>query len=332
LKILIVRVSSLGDVVHNMPIVADIRQQYPQAQIDWVVEEAYVELVGLNQYVDHIIPVAIRRWRKKLFNPQVRQEMRTFYKRLRATEYDLVLETQGLLKTGIIMGMARLAPGGQKVGLANATEGSGFEPASKWFHSKSIPVDVRTHAVLRGRLVTAAALGVTVNTPPDFGLRAPDPLQIDGLPSTPYVVFFHGTAGASKKWAVENWIVLGQYFAQAGYPILLPWGNAEEKAAADTLASQIPGALVLPKLGMMAAVALAQGAACVVGLDTGLTHVAAAYGRPTIELYCDSPRWKTEGNWSDTIVNLGDKQQPPSVDDVLKAVATLGINPRHLAN
>lgn len=309
-----------------MPIIADIRQHVPDARIDWVVEEAYVDLVRLNPAVDSIIPVAWRRWRKRLFNAQIRGEIRTFLERLRVDEYDLVIDSQGLFKTGIIMGMARLAPGGSKVGLANATEGSGFESASKWFHTRSVPVGRRTHAVERGRMVAASALGYTPDAKPDFGMVAPEmAVEPAWMPAKPYVVFFHGTAGAGKKWAAANWVETGRLLADQGFPVLLPWGNAEEKLAAEQLASQIPEAVVLPKLGMLEAVALAQKAALVIGLDTGLTHVAAAYCRPTIELYCGSPRWKTEGNWSDAIINLGDKQSPPTAAEVRQALAGLGF-------
>jgi len=123
LNILIVRVSSLGDVVHNMPMLADIMRHHPGARIDWVVEEAYTDLVRLNVHVRDIIPIALRRWRRGLLTAATRAEMAAFYRRLRRESYDFVFDTQGLLKTGAVMRMARLAPGGRRVGLANATEG-----------------------------------------------------------------------------------------------------------------------------------------------------------------------------------------------------------------
>lgn len=175
MKILLVRVSSLGDVLHNLPMVADILRHHPQATIDWVVEEGYVSLVRLNPKVRKIIPFALRRWRKGLRNPSVRAEIKAFVRTLREEEYDLVFDTQGLLKTGIVMGAARVKRGGRKVGLANGSEGSGYEGISRLFHTQSIPLDPRTHAVARGRLVAGAALGYAVDTPPDFGLPAPDP-------------------------------------------------------------------------------------------------------------------------------------------------------------
>jgi heptosyltransferase-1 len=323
LTILLVRVSSLGDVLHNLPIVADILEHHPDARIDWVVEEGFTSLVGLNRRVRTIIPFALRRWRKSLGSASTRAEIGAFFTALRRERYDYVFDTQGLLKTGVIMGAARLAPAGQKVGLANGSEGSGYEGISRFFHTKSIPLDPRTHAVARGRLVVAAALGYQIDTAPDFGLASLDQhaARPAWMPQQPYAVYFHGTARDAKKWPAANWIALGQQLAPM--PILLPWGSAKEKAEAEVLAAGLPHATVLPKLSMDEAVLLARRAALVVGVDTGLTHIAAAFLRPTVEIYADSPRWKTEGNWSDRIINLGDTGAPPTVAEVLAAVATL---------
>ncbi|MGZ3184509.1 MAG: lipopolysaccharide heptosyltransferase I [Telluria sp.] len=320
MKILLVRVSSLGDVLHNLPMVADIRRHFPDAVIDWVVEEAYVSLVRLNPGVRRVIPWALRRWRKSLLDKTTRADIAAFFRALRAEEYDYVFDTQGLLKTGIIMGAAR---GKHKVGLANGSEGSGYEGVSRIFHTKSVPTDPRTHAVARGRLVAAAALGYQLDAPPDFGLPAPQPGEPRPawMPAEPYAVFFHGTARDAKKWAPANWIEVGR--ALAPMPVLLAWGSAREHEEAAALAARMPNARVLPRLSMDEAVQLARHAALAIGVDTGLTHIAAAFVRPTIELYCDSPKWKTEGNWSPVIVNLGDKGAPPAVDEVLAAVRQL---------
>jgi len=322
LNILLVRVSSLGDVLHNLPMVADILRHHPDAQIDWVVEEGYVSLVRRNAQVRTIIPFALRRWRKSLGSGATRREIAAFFHTLRERQYDYVFDTQGLLKTGVIMGAARLAPGGRKVGLANGSEGSGYEGISRLFHTDSIRLDPRTHAVARGRLVAAAAMGYEVDTAPEFGLPPPaDGARPAWMPDQDYAVFFHGTARDAKKWAPANWIATG--LALAPMPVLLAWGSAREREEAEQLAQAMPNARVLPKLSMEEAVELARHAALAIGVDTGLTHIAAAFVRPTIELYCDSPRWKTEGNWSERIVNLGDKGAPPAVDEVLAAARRL---------
>ena len=305
-----------------MPMVADILRHYPDAKIDWVVEEAYVSLVRLNRGVRNVIPFALRRWRKTLSSAQTRAEIGSFYHALRREAYDLVFDTQGLFKTGLVMRIARLMPGGKRIGLANGTEGSGYEGISRLFHTQSVLVGRHTHAVARARLVAAAALAYAVDSPADFDRQAPqaDP---DWLPATSYAVFFHGTARAAKQWAPAHWIALAQLLAARGLPVLLPWGSEGERVAAQQLAAQMPNARVLPKLPMMDAVLLAQRAALAVGVDTGLTHIAAAFNRPTIELYCDSPRWKTEGNWSPNIINLGDRGEAPTVAQVAAALATL---------
>jgi heptosyltransferase-1 len=141
------------------------------------------------------------------------------------------------------------------------------------------------------------------------------------MPAQDYAVFFHGTARDAKKWPAARWIALGQ--ALAPMTVLLPWGSPREKDEAEHLAAALPNARVLPKLSMMDAVELARHAALAVGVDTGLTHIAAAFVRPTVEIYADSPRWKTEGNWSPRIVNLGDTGAPPAVDEVVAAARRL---------
>jgi heptosyltransferase-1 len=249
--------------------------------------------------------------------------MRNFMTRLRARRYDVAFDTQGLLKTGLLLGLARIANGGHRIGLANATEGSGYEALSRIFHTESVPVPVRCHGVERGRLVAAEALHYAIEGPPQFGLKdgparqRPRPAW---MPDAPFAAFFHGTAGAFKKWPQASWIALARALP---LQVLLPWGSEEEKQAALEIAAASPNCSVLPRLPMMEAVALAQHASLVVGVDTGLTHIAAAFERPTVEIYCGSPRWKTEGNWSPNIINLGDLGQMPGVADVLHAVDQL---------
>jgi len=305
-----------------MPMVTDILRRYPDAKIDWVVEEAYVSLVRLHYGVRNIIPFALRRWRKSLLSAQTRAEMRAFYDALREQSYDVAFDTQGLLKSGLVLGLARMVQGGRRVGLANATEGSGYESISRLFHTMSVPVPRRAHAVLRARIVAAEALGYALDMPADFHLQAPQ-LQPAWLPSEPYAVFFHGTARRAKQWAASNWVRMAQVVAARGMTVLLPWGSEQERKDAEQLAVQMQNARVLPKLPLMEAVTLAQCAALVIGVDTGLTHIAAAFNRPCIELYCDSPRWKTQGDWSDKIINLGDLGQAPSVEEVENAVVSL---------
>jgi heptosyltransferase-1 len=330
MNILIVRLSSLGDVVHNMPMVADILRFHPAAQIDWVVEENYASLVALNTGVRRVIPFALRRWRRSPGCAATRADFAAFRRSLREREYDVVLDTQGLIKSAVVMRMARLRPDGQRIGLANRTEGCGYEALSRVFHHYSVPVALRTHAVLRARLVAAWGLGYWPDTPADFRLAPPPPDRTAWLPQHPYAVFFHGTSRAAKQWPTADWIATGALLGERGMQVLLPWGTEEERRSAEAIAARISHATVLPRLPLMEAVLLAQRAALVIGVDTGLTHIAAAYCRPTIELYCDSARWNTQGDWSPDIINLGDAGSPPTAGDVGRAVERLMSAERRL--
>lgn len=334
MKILIVRVSSLGDVVHNMPMVSDLHRHFPDAQIDWVVEEAYVDLVRLHQDVRHVIPFALRRWRKSLWSAATRAEIADCFRRLRAEAYDYIFDTQGLFKTGALMRIARRTPDGLRVGLANATEGSGYEGLSRIFHDRSIPVGVHTHGVTRAREVAAAALDYALDDTVDFRLGTPDPEPVPAcLPSTPYAMLFHATARAAKQWQPDGWVRVARTLGERGIQVLLPWGSPAEQADARALAARMDHAQVLPRITVMEAMALIRRATLVIGVDTGLTHIAAALRRPTIELYCDSPRWKTEGFWSPNIINLGDTGAPPGVAEVeaalIELTGTLGATLQH---
>ncbi|OZA15263.1 MAG: lipopolysaccharide heptosyltransferase I [Polynucleobacter sp. 24-46-87] len=315
-KILLVKLSSLGDVLHNLPIVWDLRARLPDAQIDWVVEEGYVHL---------LIPFGLRRWKKNLFKLATWKEFFAFRKTLQSTTYDVLIETQGLLKSAIVCSLAKKSCGAVIAGLANSTEFSGYEPLARAFYNQSVQVPIQCHAVDRSRWVTCSALDwplIERDDAPQFyppeWVSSISKRSVDGL-HTPYILCFHSTAREAKRWSNDNWITLGKDLSGRGYQVVFPWGGPSEKAISELLASQIPNALVPPAFSIEDAFSIIAGAALTVGVDTGLTHLAAVLGKPTVEIYCDSPRWKTEGYWSKRICNVGDIQKPPSVQEVLEA-------------
>lgn len=360
MNILIVKLSSLGDVLHNLPIVWDLRAKYPDAQIDWVVEEGYLALLEPLKTspefrgIDRIIPVAFRRWKKTLKRGEfIRsiQEFITFKEDLQTTQYDLIIETQGLLKSAWVTKLANYHKTAQVFGLANQTEFSGYEPWSRKFYSDSVQVPFHCHAVDRSRWVVAAAMDMAVpdrmTSPPQFYPPAYVQSLVDatklGFASTrvdlgfdvskPYVMCFHATAGKSKRWNDDAWVAVGKSLAAKGIQVVFPWGNDQEKEISTQLAKKISGhqsligskAIVPNSFSITDAFSLVSGALMTIGVDTGLTHLSAILGMPTIELYCDSPRWKTEGYWSKSVINLGDKGAHPSADDVLSALNNLKI-------
>ncbi len=330
-KILLVKLSSLGDVLHNLPIVWDLRKRLPDAQIDWVVEEGYVHLLepllsrdGFRG-IDCIIPFGLRRWKKNLFSLATWKEFFAFRKTLQSTTYDVLIETQGLLKSAIVCSLAKKSSGAVIAGLANATEFSGYEPLARSFYNQSVQVPMQCHAVDRSRWVMCSALDWSLIERGDAPQFYPSKF-IASIPKSsvaglcpPYILCFHSTAREAKRWSNSNWIALGKNLSARGYQVVFPWGNAAEKAVSQLLVSQIPSASVPPAFSIEEAFSVIAGAALTVGVDTGLTHLAAVLNRPTVEIYCDSPLWKTEGYWSDRICNVGDIQNPPSIQEVLDA-------------
>ncbi|MGI4815201.1 MAG: lipopolysaccharide heptosyltransferase I [Janthinobacterium lividum] len=342
-----------------MPVVADILRAHPEAQIDWVVEEAFVSLVALVHGVHRVIPCALRRWRKYPLALKTLAESRAFKRALRAQTYDLVIDCQGLLKTAWLASRAR----GKVVGLANRTDGAGYEWPVRFFYDVRVPIPRRTHVVERSRQLVEAALALvagqpvdrhaaSVSTPstpsapaalsggtetvdklltlPEFAIdtraasRAMAELALN-LP-LPYVVLIHATSRADKQWPDAAWNELGQALVRRGASIVLPWGSEAEREVSERLARDFgQAAIVPPKLSLPAVVGLLDGAAACVGVDTGLIHIAAALGRPTIELYNLPTAWRTGGYWSPRIVNLGLGGGPPAVSEVKRALTGFGL-------
>nr|WP_256388420.1 lipopolysaccharide heptosyltransferase I [Pandoraea sp. PE-S2R-1] len=322
MQVLIVKVSSLGDVVHNMPVVQDILRHHPDAQIDWVVEEGFVDLVKLVRGVRRVIPFALRRWRKKPLAAQTWQEIGTFRRALRETPYDYVIDTQGLVKTGWIARTAR----GAVWGLGNRTEGASYEWPVRLLYQHMVQIEPHTHVVTRSRLLVAGAMGFEVPGDIDFGI-ATERADHSQCPNRPYAVFVHATSRDDKTWPEADWIALGRDLAAQGLLIVLPWGSAAEREVSERLGAALgDSAWVPPKMNLSQVVGLIDRGAITVGVDTGLVHIAAALNRPTIELYNFSTAWRTGGFWSPHIVNLGDAEHKPTlaqVRDTVRAFAPL---------
>ena len=221
--------------------------------------------------------------------------------------------------------LANQSSGSVVAGLANATEFSGYEPLARSFYNQSVQVPTHCHAVDRSRWVTCSALDwplIERGNAPQFypsEFLAGIPKNIIPGFRKPYVLCFHSTARESKRWSNRHWIEFGNALSALGYQVVFPWGSASEKIISELLAAQIANAFVPPAFSIEDAFSVIADAVLTVGVDTGLTHLAAVLNKPTVEIYCDSPRWKTEGYWSKRIANVGDIQDPPSVQEVLDA-------------
>ena len=312
MRILLVKTSSLGDVIHNLPVVSDIRRNFPEATVDWCVEENFAAIPRLHPEVEEIIPVAIRRWRKALFRAATWREIATFQAQLRGNAYDAVIDTQGLLKSALI---ARRARGP----LAGYAADSAREPLAARFYDRRFSVTTREHAVARNRQLAAAALGYTVAGEAQYGIEAPA-MSFGWLPAGPYVVFLTATSRDDKLWPEAHWTLLGQQLQALGHGVVLPAGNPAERERAARLAAEIPGAVAAPPLSITELASLLAGARAAVGVDTGLSHLAVALQTPTVALYVATDPGLTGVVGSGFHRNLGGKAQMPTPAAVMEAL------------
>jgi heptosyltransferase-1 len=313
-SVLLVKTSSLGDVIHALPAVSDMKAFAPDIEIEWVVEESLVAIPRLHAAVIAVMPVAVRRWRRRFWQKAVRSEISAFIDRLRAKPYDAVIDTQGLLKSAVIATGAR----GIRHGLDfhSAREPLGI------FYQHSYRVGWDLHAVERNRVLVARALGYTVSTPCNYGISAAA-RSFDWLVAGPYVVLLHSTSGDYKLWPEAHWVALARQFGERGLRCVLTWGSPRERARSERLAAQMSGAVVAPALGFEALAGLFAGARAVVGLDTGLTHLAAALGVATVGIYCGTDPAATGIYGCPRARNLGGIGATPAVAEVVATLEAL---------
>ena len=325
-RILLVKTSSLGDVIHNLPVVNDILQHNPNAQIDWIVEESFADVPRMHAAVNNVYTVAMRRWKKSLFSIKTWAEIAAFKKLIQQNQYDAIIDTQGLLKSALITKQAN----GVKHGY---DKNSIREPIASWFYDKTHNISYQQHAVTRNRALCAMSLGYENPTnAPDYGINILNSMSADrmdiglqGSGSDNYIIALHGTSRDSKLWPVENWVNLGKELAKQNLNLALPWVSDAELTRANLIQSQLQNCTVLPKLSIAQIATVIASAKAAVGVDTGLSHLAAALNVPTIAIYTDTNPALT-GVMAGAVkpaINLGGIDNMPSVAIVVAALNKL---------
>ncbi|TDV25016.1 heptosyltransferase-1 [Paraburkholderia caballeronis] len=313
-RILVIKVTSLGDVVEALPVVADIRRAFPGVSVDWAVDESFADVVRWNAGVDRVLCAPLRRFKRARGGGDLLEIVRAI-RDLRAERYDAVIDIHGVYKSAII---ARLARARRRFGYRADDLG---ERGAAFAYNGRFGPRPDCDAWHGMRVSAGEALGYAVDTPPDFGLRVPR----DGEPALPppdgpVALLFHATSKDEKKWPVEHWGALGRELTARGLRIELPWGSDAERATAADIAALVPGAAVLPRLSVRQLARRIEDASLVVGADTGFVHLAHALMKPTVMVFVATSPFHCGVAAPGRSISVGDGVCVPSVAQVLDAV------------
>lgn len=321
MKVLIVKTSSMGDVIHTFPALEDARHNCPDIAFDWCVEEAFAGIVALHPAIATIHTVAIRRWRKHLLNASTWREATSLRRTLRASRYDLVIDAQGLLKSALVAKQAG-AP------VAGFDRASAREPSATLFYQHKYAVPRDLHAIERTRRLFGLALGYQPDlstlasgiVPPTGGLTG-----IDG--KTAFLL--HGTSREDKKWPAQDWIATARLLAERGMTPVTTWSNEREKAVAEAIARDVPSTIVVPKSPLAEIAAILGRSTLVIGADTGLTHLASAFGLPTVAVFLATEPGLTgpRGQYASTLLAASGERLTPA-EVVAEAEKQLALKSR----
>lgn len=277
MRVLIVKTSSMGDVIHALPALTDLNQQYPDIKLDWVVEEGFSTIPKLHYTSPNVLPIAWRKWRKRFFHYLKNGEIANFFHQLRSQKYDYIIDAQGLIKSVILTKLAKGPSYGYDFNSAR-------EHISSFFYQHKYAISWQDHAIDRMRKLFAQSLGYALpQAMPDYGIRNLD--VTNPFKNQKYAVFVHGTSRDDKLWSEQSWRELAAKTNEAGTKVLLPWGNEVEKLRAQRIAVNQADVTVLDKMSLTLLAALLKEAQFVVAVDTGLGHLAAAVDVPTFSLY-----------------------------------------------
>ncbi len=316
-KILIIKSSSMGDIVHALPVACDIRKAFPDCELSWVVEESFADIPAMSPDIDRFVVTAFRRWRKHILSSLVRREIAEVRNQIKATDYDIVVDLQGLIRTAFV---ARWAGGNKSVGYSKENI---REPLASYFYSRTIDVSSKLPPVLRYRMMAARALGYEIDPQtPKFGL-AVEPVMPAGITTGHYAALAINTSRAEKLWPQSRWIEVAKELRRDGMSSVLFWGNDEERTRCEQIAQSVPDALVMPRSSLRTLAEVIAGAKCLIGVDTGLTHLGAALGVPSVGVIVGTSAELFSLVSEAVCATVGNKGVVPRTEEVLAAAQSV---------
>jgi heptosyltransferase-1 len=318
-RILIVKVTSLGDIVHGQPVVADLHCAFPGIKVDWAVDSAFADIARWNPGIDRVLSAPLRGFKKNRSGAEL-GAIFTSISELRREKYDVVLDLQGVYKSAIISFLARSR---RRLGYRAADLGEGG--AAFAYTERFLPrEDLNAWDGLRRTV--ADAFGYKVSGAPSFGLTIPKPVGSSvALPDEPFAMLVHATSSDVKKWPTMHWVEIGRALVKRGITPLLPWGSANEEQEAIAIAKEVQGARVLPRMPILQVAQYVDAAALIVGTDTGFVHLASALGRKTVMIFTATARRYFGVEVPGVSTSVGDDGHAPSVTEVIDAIASLRL-------
>ncbi len=314
MRLLVVKLSSLGDVIQTLPVLHDIHSRYPNCKIDWVVEEAFADLLRTVPAISRVIPIAQRRWRKTFWQRETRAAWQAFWHELRSENYDLVIDFQGLIKSARVARMAALTPGGFSVTYANRSDWCAYEWPVRWLLQRTVPMEKTIHAVARYRSLAARAFGQDAAQWLADAPVYPWPAVPAAQP--PVAVLAFGTTRADNLWPTEDWQTLGRHLLSLGLTLAVPQSSAAEQQWAEQLAQSLgTGCQVWPRMPLAELKTQMAAAKLVVGVDSGLSHLAIALNLPVVQIF-SQPRVARAGPVGRTYQQAVGGEHAPSADEV----------------
>lgn len=319
MKILLTRLSSMGDLIHTLPAIDDLSRFCPEIELHWMCETGFTDIAQLHPFVKKAIPMNWRKWRKHIGSTTTWQQLQQLRQTLRQEKYDFVLDSQSLLKSAIFSKLAD-AP------IYGLDWNSAREPLASLAYQKTFTVPKGKNAIWRNRQLFAQIFQYEPAEQTHFGAVIPSEVRVKALP-TAYHIALHATSRDSKLWPENDWYtLLNQLFEQDGLPVLLPWGNEQERQRAERIAKHVPSARICPPVSLLQAAYILNHAKIIIGVDTGLLHLANALDKPIVGIYTDSDPNKTGVQPSNWAINLGNVGIIPSINEVFQAALHIQNN------